>query len=272
MSKQRWRGGWACSCMVTILPLVEEEMILRGLVDNSIDYFQLAYNTSVNASAMTHAGGGVFDTGQYSDAHLKVWRQWGCEVQHRTPAQKFSHHGHGVIKGCPHVSKGRSGAQWQLDEWEIGNNGLRGRGPITGPGPKGNDTPTWKKAKEQREPILMALKDEIAAAVVAQLKKEYPKIAAAMWAADVIPNTFSGNPANKTVPASYAMQVLGSRTNDIGKQVLSRDDIIPNEYDLADPNDFMALGSAAKLLMRRQREQQAQLDAIQKAVTEEPSA
>ena len=145
--KIRFRDGWTCPCVVTVFPLIEREMVGRGFIKKSIDVWQWGYRTDVPESAFTHAGGGVLDTQQFSDPELEVWREWGFEVQERTPAQGFKlRHGHGVLKGCPHVSRGTSGAAWQLLEWERGRNGLRGRGPITGPGPIGKDTPTWQQA------------------------------------------------------------------------------------------------------------------------------
>ena len=145
--KIRFRDGWTCICVVTVFPLIEREMIARGYIKQSIDVWQWGYRTDVKDSAFTHAGGGVLDTDQCSDPELKVWREWGFEMQRRTKAQGFNlEHGHGVLKGCPHVSRGTSGAAWQLSEWEAGRNGLRGRGPITGPEPKGRNTPTWQRA------------------------------------------------------------------------------------------------------------------------------
>lgn len=147
-SKVWFRSGYTCSCVVAVFPLIEAEMIAKGIIKRSIDVWQWGYRTDVAASAKTHAAGGVIDTAQYSDAALKVWREWGFEVQHRTRAQGFDmDHGHGVLKGCPHLSTGRgTTAAWQAQEWEAGRNGLVGRGKIAGPGPIGKATPTWQQA------------------------------------------------------------------------------------------------------------------------------
>jgi hypothetical protein len=147
-----YRGWKVCECQRITLPLIEAEMKAKGIIsqNGSITIFQAGYNKGgVTASAGTHDGGGVLDTGNFSDAALAVWRSWGVEMQHRTVAQKFSPHGHGVWKGCPHVS---SGAAYQQSEWEAGRNGLVGRGPITGPGPKGSSTPTWQQAVKNKKP------------------------------------------------------------------------------------------------------------------------
>jgi hypothetical protein len=140
-SKVRFRGRWTCKCVATSLPLVEQAMKNKGIIKNNVDIFQMGYNTGgVAASAGTHNGGGNTDVGQYSDAALKEWREWGWTQQRRTRAQGFDPHGHGWPKGCPHLS---SGAKYQASEWQAGRNGLKGRGPITGPGPTGKNTPTW---------------------------------------------------------------------------------------------------------------------------------
>jgi hypothetical protein len=149
MGKVRFRGGWTCECVAKSLPLVEADMIKKGIIKHNVDIFQLGYNSSVEASAGTHDGGGNTDVGQYSDAGIKVWREWGWCQQHRTPAQGFSNHGHGWPKGCPHMSKG---GNYQASEWQAGRNGLRSKGPITGPGPKGKDTPTWTQGIKNHAP------------------------------------------------------------------------------------------------------------------------
>lgn len=143
-AKQRFRGGWTCVCLVTIFPLIEKEMIAKGIIKYNIDVHQWGYRTDVGASAGTHAEGGVLDVAQCSDAALKIWREWGVEMQRRTKAQGFSmEHGHGVVKGCTHRS---NAAYLQHLDWEKGKNGLRSHGPITGPEPKGKNTPTWQVA------------------------------------------------------------------------------------------------------------------------------
>jgi hypothetical protein len=102
-----FRGGRTCTCVATSLPVVEEHMLLLGLISNSLDIYQLGYRNDVGASAGTHAGGGNTDVGQFSDAHIKVWREAGWTIQHRTRSQGFDmDHGHGWPFGCPHLSAG----------------------------------------------------------------------------------------------------------------------------------------------------------------------
>lgn len=215
MSRLPFRFGYACPCMVQVLPLVETEFLLRGLIVESIDYYQLAYNRGVTASSQTHWGGGVFDTAQHTDEHLHIWRSWGCTVQRRTPEQGFDLHGHGVIKGCPHVSTGRSGAEWQLSEWEAGRNGLRGQGPITGPGPTGKDTPTWQRAIRERGPILTALKDELTAKMLTE-NDVIRAVLEAFRRDGVVDNIgLTGNPKNPTVAVDTALAHIGRRVTNL---------------------------------------------------------
>lgn len=137
-----FRGGLTCLCVATSLPIVEAEMLQLGLIKRSVDVFQLGYNAGgVAASAGTHDGGGATDVGQFSPAHLAIWRKYGWTTQHRTRAQGFAaDHGHGFPYGCPHLS---AGARFQASEWAAGRNGLRSRGYVSGPG---FQVVTWKAA------------------------------------------------------------------------------------------------------------------------------
>jgi hypothetical protein len=136
-----FRGRRVCICVATSLPFVEHRMLEEGVIRFNIDIYQGGYNTTVTASAGTHDEGGNTDVGQYSFAALKIWREMGWAMQHRTRAQGFSgDHGHGWPVGCPHLSEG---AEWQASEWNLYRNGLRSRGRVTGPAPTGKLTPTW---------------------------------------------------------------------------------------------------------------------------------
>lgn len=211
-----FRGRLTCSCVATSLPLVEQEMLLRGLISNSIDIYQLGYSGSVSASAGTHNRGGCTDVGQFTDDHIELWRRWGWTMQHRTRAQGFDPHGHGWPKGCDHLSPA---AQAQASAWQRGRNGLVSNGYITGPGPKGSDTPTWREALRERKPILMALKDDIAAEVIQRLRGEYKDIADAVLARDVVPNTVTGNAKNKTVSTATALSYLGKNDDNLSAKL-----------------------------------------------------
>jgi hypothetical protein len=137
----RFRGRRVCICVATSLPYVEHRMLEEGVIRFNIDIYQGGYNTTVVASKGTHDEGGNTDVGQYSFAALKIWREMGWAMQHRTKAQGFSgDHGHGWPVGCPHLSEG---AEWQASEWNLYRNGLRSRGRVTGPAPTGKLTPTW---------------------------------------------------------------------------------------------------------------------------------
>ena len=129
--KRSFRGGYTCECVALSLPRIERAMIQRGIIRRSIDVWQLGYRTDVRASAGTHSAGCMVDVGQYSDAALRVWREYGWTMQHRTRAQGFSmDHGHGGPYGCWH---GSDYADYQQREYAAGRNGLISRGPVTGP-------------------------------------------------------------------------------------------------------------------------------------------
>lgn len=146
-AKVAFRGGWTCDCVATSLPLVEKDMLAQGLIKYNIDIYQLGYRSDVAASAGTHSKGMMVDVGQYSAAQLKVWWKWGWNMQHRTPAQGFIHHGHGGPYGCTHSAPL---AAWQMQQYvQHGRNGLRSNGAADGPT---TNLITWQKAVEKYTP------------------------------------------------------------------------------------------------------------------------
>lgn len=220
-----WRVGWTCTCVVQVLETAEEEMLLRGLIQDSLDIYQLQGTAS--ASAGTHSKPGAYDIGQDSPEQIDVQRLCGGDGQPRTTSQGFAvKHCHGFAQGCTH---GSPGLLSQKRQWNNRQNGLISHGPIQGRWP----TKNWNTAVAERKKIIVGLKDELVKAISDEVIK---RVGAAVWGADVIPNNFSGNAANKTVPASYALGVLGKNTKDIGKQVLGRD-YIPAP-DNSDPNNL----------------------------------
>lgn len=201
MSDERipFRGvGLTCSCVVESLPYVELDLLLRGLIRESVTIYQLGYRNDVSASAGTHSGGGNTDVGQFSDEQIKVWRRWGWTIQHRTRAQGFDmDHGHGWPLGCPHLS---AGGRSQAAQWARGTNGLVSAGRIQGTYP----ISTWQTAlKENR----VALMDDITAAttkgVLAALSKD--------GTVDIADSVLTGNPKNKDASVATVLKYLGVR-------------------------------------------------------------
>jgi hypothetical protein len=183
-AKVRFRGGWTCSCVTTSLPLVEQDMLGRGLITFNIDIYQLGYNTLVTASAGTHAAGGCTDVGQYSKDQIEVWREWGWTMQHRTTQQGFDFdHAHGWPYGCPHLS---SDAQQQNVQWNHKQNGLTSKGAVAGLWP----IPDWKTAITRKD-AEMPSAQEVAKAV--------------LTIDGLIDNVFTNNPANKDVALRTAL-------------------------------------------------------------------
>lgn len=118
-----FRGKPACSCLVAWLVAYERELLRLGVIKHNLDVYQLRGTAS--ASAGTHSQGGAFDLGQFSTEALKVARQMGADADwHRTPAQGFIHHAHGVLRGCPHNTP----ARYQIAAVDAGYNGLGNQG------------------------------------------------------------------------------------------------------------------------------------------------
>ena len=84
---------------------------------------QGSYNTSVAASAGTHAGGGAVDcVGRGRWPHeVQVLREVGWVAWHRTPPAFSTEHIHGVLRGDPQLA---DGARQQIVDWEHGLDGL----------------------------------------------------------------------------------------------------------------------------------------------------
>jgi len=140
-----FRGKKCCSCLAKWLPAYEAVLLRRGLIRVSLDVYQLT--GKAKASAGTHAGGGAFDLGQFSDAQMAVARQMGADATwHRRKAQGFDvDHAHGVLRGCPHNGP----ARYQITAVDLGYNGLgtAGRGGRDD-GPRPLSKRTWSQGIE----------------------------------------------------------------------------------------------------------------------------
>lgn len=221
-AKVPFRGGWTCGCVAESLPAVEEEMKKRGIIRSNIDIYQLGWNSGgVAASAGTHDRGMMVDVGQFSEAALEVWWEFGWNMQHRTPAQGFAHHGHGGPHGCTH---GAPLAAWQMQVYvAAGRNGLRSNGAAAGPWktlPKYYDAlAKYRAAKEaalKKEDIIMALtetnKNDFKALLLDALAD--PKVKAALSIA-ALSATYGIDTDDKDTKANTTGEVLafGHRVN-----------------------------------------------------------
>ncbi len=163
-----FRGGRTCPDVAKLLPLTENVMLIRGRIRHSLDIMQLGYNQSVRKSAGTHDEGGAVDLKQHLYADMLVLRECGWRAHLRSPAQGFDWHIHMWPNGCLHMSPE---LQWQDEEWERGNNGLVGRGPIVGP----RNVPHWTVGVERCEKIMANFADEVA-----------EKAARKVWGMDIV--------------------------------------------------------------------------------------
>lgn len=148
----QFRGFRACPCLARWLPWYERELLRRGVIKKNIDIFQLIGDAP--ASAGTHSRGGAFDIAQTSDEAILVARQMGADATwHRSKAQGFTEHAHGVLRGCPHNGP----VVYQIHAVDDGYNGL-GKGGRDGKddGPRPLSGRTWKQgirwSKKQTPP------------------------------------------------------------------------------------------------------------------------
>lgn len=200
-----FRNGLTCQCVITSLPWVEFDLKLRGLIgrDSSIRIFQLGYRTDVAASAGTHAGGGCIDVAPFNAEVIDVWRQWGWAMQDRSP-YFTDDHAHGWPYKCSHLS---SAAQQQESDWDRKDAGLSGAALVQGRWP----VKPWDQALKERK---MALLDDIAKAVVAELKRDTTfrqQVATAVWEKDIIPNWIDPD-KNQNLIAGNAVSIIGNQT------------------------------------------------------------
>ncbi|WP_162143128.1 GH25 family lysozyme [Granulicoccus phenolivorans] len=117
--------GLGCRCMAITLPLIEADMLARGLIRQNLDFFQWGYNRGrVRASADTHDKGGVADNGQWSPAQRQVWADWGTMPFPRTREFGWTEgeHLHVVWYGCPHQMESTAG---QVRSGLAGRDGLK---------------------------------------------------------------------------------------------------------------------------------------------------
>jgi hypothetical protein len=104
---------------------------LQALCGFPITVTQGSPSTSDPTSAGTHAGQGVFDAvGADLDVMVVNGRKIGFAIWHRTPAQGFPPHVHGVAVGEPLLS---SQAATQVQAYFAGRNGLASNAPDDGP-------------------------------------------------------------------------------------------------------------------------------------------
>src|SRR5690242_21895955 len=96
-----FRGRVTCDCLAEWLPVLEQLYLVKGLIKQSIDVWQLTGGAA--ASGGTHTQGGAFDLlFQTSPAHVALAREMGAPgTWGRTKDQGFSEdHTHGVLLGC----------------------------------------------------------------------------------------------------------------------------------------------------------------------------
>ena len=112
----------ACSCIRDSWPTITALAVSRGLIRQQIGVTQGSYSTSVDASALTHAGGGVLDVQVTGTALDSLLEECGIAAYERTAADGFKPHSHILWIGCPHL---HAQAAAQVTSWRNLRNGLR---------------------------------------------------------------------------------------------------------------------------------------------------
>lgn len=163
-----WRGVAVCTCMPALL----DDLAAGTPTLPRLTPVKGSYSPGGAASAHTHDAGGAVDLSIAGWTAAQVWqllkeaRARGLVLWHRTAAQSFTPHAHGIVAGCPHLSGLADPvvgtAAWQIKEYRAGRNGLASRGPDDGP--RDHVDATWW-TYQQEEQQNMPTAAEIAAAV-----------------------------------------------------------------------------------------------------------
>lgn len=189
----------ACDCLREWLPVYERMLIQAGVIKKNLDITQLTGNAS--ASGGTHSRGGAFDIWQTQAAAVRIARQMGADATwHRTRAQGFAEHIHGVLRGCPH--NGPAAYQITSTSYGVdhGRNGLANRGRDDGPRPLSGRTwrqgITWAKSQlTEKDWFDMASEADLRKIVREELDK---------YLGDVVPNSSVSPEERKKNPQIHA--------------------------------------------------------------------
>jgi len=156
---------------------------------------QGSYNTSVSASAGTHAGGGAIDlaakdlTSKQRKTLVYEMRRVGFAAWLRTPAQSnWPYHVHAIAIGCKDLS---DGAKAQVVAYKQNRNGLASGGPDDGP--RDFVDVTWEKYNNQEEDMAIS-------------KADADLIAKRIWLSDIITSPAGKESTNPTWKAGSYMR------------------------------------------------------------------
>ena len=125
-----YRGLPCCSCQAEWLPVFEQELRDRDLIETELHLAQLI--GGAKASVGIHEGGGVADWWETDVRIAQVAREMGAPATWPRIGPKWvgNEHTHSVLRGCPHLA---DGAKQQIVEVDQGGDGLVGSlaDPIT---------------------------------------------------------------------------------------------------------------------------------------------
>jgi hypothetical protein len=184
-----FRGFPACPCQAAWLPVFEDHLRARGIIDHPLPIAQLIGGFA--ASGGTHVDGGASDLiyhGAQAEAVTAEARQMGADpTWHRLAGWDNGggiEHVHSVLRGCPHLSPS---AEAQIIAVDHDGDGLGGT-TTPDPGPRPLSGRTWREGiawAQQEDWFEMATKDDLRAVVREELAAAVPtpkQIANAVWA------------------------------------------------------------------------------------------
>lgn len=192
------------------------------------------------ASAMTHAGLGAFDLNTDGMTKDQVWQQArellsvgiipfprgfnADSFQGRTISNTNDGNEHLHCIDTDEYDHLHPEAQAQVNEWKRGGDGLVGSARYYGPSGslgKWADSP-WNPKNIAIKELELPTSKEVAAELATNdkfLDAIASRVTAAIFAADVIPNVFTGNAANTTVTLPTALKSIGTKNSAIASAV-----------------------------------------------------
>lgn len=215
-----WRGVVVCECMPELLDSLAAGTPRTPILTPT----QGSYTGAVAASAQTHAGGGAIDISISGWTTAQIWdaltqaRRRGLVLWHRTPAQGFTPHMHGVVDGCPHLSGLRNPvlgtAAWQVREYHAGRNGLAGRGADDGP--RAYVGTTWADFVDDNMEDNMDWNDGLPS-----VKDAHGRVVGPASAADYLTSAraFAGDAATSSAEALAASRDLAAKVDALAVKV-----------------------------------------------------
>jgi hypothetical protein len=200
MARVTWRGVTLDERTAAMM----QEVADNTPKDLYVQPTQGSYNTSVSASAGTHAGGGAIDlaaknlTSKQRNILVREMRRVGFAAWLRTPAQSnWPYHVHAIAMGCKDAS---DGAKAQMVAYRQNRNGLASGGPDDGP--RQFVDVTWESYKAGG----VTIPNDKQEGDMAISKADADLIAKRIWLSDIITSPAGKEASNPTWKAGSYMR------------------------------------------------------------------